>query len=111
MDKIEKYRAAIKKVLEEHHEVKPINDRYESQLVFDDERGHYFLMTLGWNELKRTHGATIHIDLKGEKVWLQVDRTDFRIARQLREHGIPKEDIVLGFHAPYKRPDTGYAVA
>ena len=31
--------------------------------------------------------------------------------RQLQEHGIPKEDIVLGFHAPYKRPDTGYAVA
>ncbi len=24
---------------------------------------------------------------------------------------ILKEDIVLGFYAPYKRPDTGYAVA
>jgi hypothetical protein len=25
--------------------------------------------------------------------------------------GIPKEDIVLGLHPPYKRPYTGYGVA
>jgi hypothetical protein len=30
---------------------------------------------------------------------------------ELEQNGIPKEDIVLAFHAPYKRPYTGYAVA
>jgi hypothetical protein len=24
--------------------------------------------------------------------------------------GVPKEDIVLAFHAPYKRPYTGFGV-
>ena len=27
------------------------------------------------------------------------------------KQGVPKEDIVLAFHAPHKRPYTGYAVA
>ncbi|MGB3403955.1 MAG: element excision factor XisI family protein [Microcoleaceae cyanobacterium] len=25
--------------------------------------------------------------------------------------GVPKEDIILGLHPPYKRPYTGYGVA
>jgi hypothetical protein len=29
----------------------------------------------------------------------------------LEEKGIPKQDIVLAFYAPIRRPDTGYAVA
>jgi len=32
------------------------------------------------------------------------------IAEEFVKFGVPKEDIVLGFHAPYKRKHTGYAV-
>jgi hypothetical protein len=28
----------------------------------------------------------------------------------LLARGVPKEDIVLAFHPPYKRPYTGFAV-
>ena len=37
--------------------------------------------------------------------------TEVDIARELVEMGIPREDIVLGLHPPYKRPYTGYGVA
>ncbi|HEX6384245.1 MAG TPA: element excision factor XisI family protein, partial [Anaerolineae bacterium] len=33
------------------------------------------------------------------------------IANELVKSGVPKEDIVLAFHAPYKREYTGFAVA
>ena len=113
MDKIEKYRQAIRTVLKNHHSGKyEVNyDEYEPQLVLDDESRHYFLMGVGWNKYKRIHGITIHIDLKKGKVWVQQDWTDSIVVDQLMELGIDKEDIVLGFQAPYKRKHTGFAVA
>ncbi|MBD2012956.1 XisI protein [Microcoleus sp. FACHB-53] len=32
-------------------------------------------------------------------------------AEELVAMGVPKEDIVLGLHVPYKRQYTGYGVA
>jgi hypothetical protein len=32
------------------------------------------------------------------------------MANELVALGVPKEDIVLAFHAPYKRQYTGFAV-
>ncbi|HAZ43840.1 MAG TPA: XisI protein, partial [Cyanobacteria bacterium UBA11371] len=34
-----------------------------------------------------------------------------RIAEELGEMGVPREDIVLGLHPPYKRQFTQYGVA
>jgi XisI protein len=45
------------------------------------------------------------------KVWIQMDGTEDGIAQELIQSGIPKEDIVLGFHEPSIRPYTGFAVA
>ena len=81
----------------------------ESELVFDDERQHYELMQCGWIGLHRVHGSVIHIDLKGDKVWIQFDGTNEHIAQRLMDEGIPQDHIVLGFHAPYKRPLTAFA--
>ncbi len=52
-----------------------------------------------------------YIDLKGEKIWVQQDWTDSIIVDKLMELGAAKEDIVLAFHAPYKRPYTGFTVS
>jgi hypothetical protein len=41
---------------------------------------------------------------------LEVDRTEDGFAKRLVEHGVPKHDIVLAFHAKYKRPYTEFAV-
>ena len=39
----------------------------------------------------------------------QHDGTEEGIANRLVAQGVPKEHIVLAFHAPYKRPYTGFA--
>jgi XisI protein len=45
------------------------------------------------------------------RIWVQEDATDYDLVGVLEDKGIPKSDIVLAFHAPYKRPYTGYAIA
>jgi hypothetical protein len=34
-----------------------------------------------------------------------------KIALELMEKGVPKEEIVLAFHAPFRRKHTGFAVS
>lgn len=113
MDKIVLYRNVIKKIITRYGTGNPPEgfDEYESQIVFDDENGHFYLMDIGWNKMERIHGCVLHIDLKDDKVWIQQDWTDSGVADELIAEGVKKEDIVLAFHAPYKRPYTGYAVA
>lgn len=45
-----------------------------------------------------------------KKIWIQRDGTEMGIANELIAAGVSKEDIVLGFHAPYKRQFTDFAV-
>ena len=52
----------------------------------------------------------MHIDIKNGKVWIQYNGTEVEIADELVKAGIPEEDIVIGFHSPYKRKFTKYAV-
>ena len=112
MDKKLKYQALIKEAIRKYAYPDEGNyDEFETQIVFDDERGHYFLMDVGWNEMKRIHGFTLHIDLKGEKIWIQQDWTEAGVTDIFLEAGVPNEDIVLAFHAPYKHPFTDFATA
>jgi hypothetical protein len=82
----------------------------EGQLIFDTERDHYQLMNVGWQQgIHRVYGTVIHIDIKDGKLWIQWDGTDDAVAEELVERGIPKSDIVIGFHMPYKRQFTEFA--
>lgn len=45
-----------------------------------------------------------------EEILIQHDGTEEGIANRLVDMGVPKEDIVLAFHAPYKRKYTEFAV-
>jgi hypothetical protein len=49
--------------------------------------------------------------IKNEKIYVEYDGTDEGFADVFAAAGVPKEDIVLAFHAPAKRPYTGFAVA
>lgn len=64
---------------------------------------------MGWEELRRVYGCIIHIDIKDGKIWIQRDGTETRVANELVTAGVPKQDIILGFHAPYKRKFTEFA--
>jgi XisI protein len=53
----------------------------------------------------------LHLDIKNEKVWIQHNGTEANIADELIDLGVSKTDIVLGFHSPYKRQFTDFAVS
>jgi hypothetical protein len=60
--------------------------------------------------VRRVHGSVIHLDIRDGKVWIQYDGTNRPVADALLEEGIPREDIVLGFHPAYVRKYTDFAL-
>ncbi|MDF5732585.1 MAG: XisI protein [Rhizonema sp. PD38] len=110
MDKVERYREHIQRLLTEYSNYKSISEEVEAQVVFDKEHDHYQLVHVGWRNIRRVYGCVLHLDIKDDKIWVQHDGTEIGIVSDLEDLGVPKQDIVLGFHAPYKRKYTGYAV-
>ncbi len=108
MAKLDTYRRNIRQILEQYNQYQPSYGDVEMELIIDIEHDHYQLMSVGWNGLRRIHGALIHVDIRNDQIWIQHDGTEGGIANELVELGVPKEDIVLAFHAPYKRPYTGF---
>jgi len=80
------------------------------QLVIDTEHDHYQLVNVGWLNKRRIYGCILHIDIKDDKIWIQHNGTERFVAEELAALGIPKDQIVLGFHSPYKRQFTEFAV-
>jgi len=114
MDKIKGYRDIIKEIFTHYAQTRIPNNNIDPgyQLIFDDTNDHYLLYKTTWKEeLRRVHFCIFHIDIINEKLWVQEDATDFDLVGELELKGIAKSDIVLAFHAPYKRQYTGYAVA
>lgn len=56
-------------------------------------------------------GVFCILDIKQDKIWVQHNATEMRIAHELVAMGVAKEDIVLGFQPPYAREYTGFGVA
>ena len=111
MATVEEYRKIVRDVLSELASIPYLNKGIEKGLVFDDTNNRYMLLTIGWENNRRVHGCVIHIDIVGNKIWIQKDNTDLPIARELERAGIPKSHIVLGFHNPDMRQYTEYAIA
>jgi hypothetical protein len=109
MDKLTHYRQEIRRLLLEYGANPPSYGQVEVESIIDPVNDHYQLMTVGWNGPQRIHGCMLHIDIKGDKIWIQHDGTEGGLAGRLVEAGVPKEDIVLAFHAPYKRRFTEFA--
>jgi hypothetical protein len=110
MGEINKYQTYIEDILSQYAQYTPAYGDIEMQTVIDRERNHYQLMTVGWNKYHRIRGCVIHVDIKNNKIWIQHDGTKHGIANEFVEKGVPKDDIVLAFHPPYKRQYTGFAV-
>ena len=53
----------------------------------------------------------MHLDIAGEKLWIQTDNTEHGIAPVWVQAGIPKSNILLAFRPPAVRKHTDYAVA
>ncbi len=110
MDKVSQYRACIHQVLQTYATQTHSYGEIETQVIEDTTHDHYQIYHVGWHHDRRIHGCILHIDIKNEKIWIQHNSTEQRIAAELLELGVLKEDIVLGFHVPYRRQFTEYAV-
>lgn len=108
MAKLDAYRRYVTQVLETYSQYRPAYGDAEMQTIFDTERDHYQLVSVGWNGQRRLFGTLIHIDIEQGHIWIQHDGTEGGIANEFVALGVPKHDIVLAFHAPYKRPYTGF---
>jgi hypothetical protein len=115
--KLDRYRSIIVNILKHYAEMpytKPNTnpqDELEEQLIIDTQNDHYQILNIGWEGTQRVYYPIFHIDIKNNKVWVQEDASDSDLVGKLEEQGVDKADIVLAFHAPFKRPFTGYAVA
>lgn len=112
---VEQYRQYIRHILSERRERASRQQRnaeeYEVQTIFDSEQDHYQLLYVGWRGNKRDFGCILHLDIKGEKIWIQHDGTEEGIANRLVEMGVPKQDIILAFHEPLVRSFTEFGTA
>ncbi|HAJ61489.1 MAG TPA: XisI protein [Cyanobacteria bacterium UBA8543] len=110
MEKLARYRQLVQQMLLEYSKHKPSHGDIEVETIFDTERDHYQIVHVGWNQDRWVHSCIIHIDIKGEKIWLQWNGTEDDLAVDLVAAGDLKEDIVLGFQSPFMRQFTDYAV-
>jgi hypothetical protein len=110
MDKLQQYRQIIRQILtEQAHPYAHSND-VETEIICDIEHDHYQLAYIGWEDQQRIFNLILHFDIKNDKIWIQHNGTETAIAQVLTERGVPASDIVLGFHSPFKRQFSGYAV-
>ena len=111
MDRLERYREIVARIIEEYARYKPSHGQIETEAIVDRSRDHYEVMHVGWDGVRRVHGSVIHLDIIDGKVWIQYDGTSPGVAEELVEAGIPRDAIVLGFRPPRLRQHTGFAVA
>lgn len=110
MDRVDRYRDILRRVIEDYASVKYSYGNIRSEVVIDPVHDHYELMAVGWDDYRRIHSPVLHLDLIDGKIWVQFDGTNRSVVAELEAAGVPKEDIVLAFHSPHMRKHTGYAV-
>jgi len=110
MDTLTRYRQYVQQIIDEYSQYKPAYGDVELETIFDTAHDHYQLLSVGWNNYERIHGSILHVDIRNDKIWIQYDGTEEGIANRLVEMGVPRDDIVLAFHPPYKRQYTNFAV-
>lgn len=110
MDTLESYRQIIQSVLTDYAVIPIANGQIDCYTVFDPKQDHYMVMNVGWDGHRRVYGCVLHLDIKEGKIWIEQNMTEMRVAQELVDRGVPKDDIILGFQAPQMREYTGYGV-
>ena len=111
MGTAESDRHLIERILVEYARVPYSHGDFRLQTAFDRDQNHYVLMLVGWEGVRRVHGCLVHVDLIDGKFWIQRDGTEYGIAQELLDAGVPKDRIVLAFRSLEMRRLTGFAVA
>jgi XisI protein len=111
-DTLNHWRRTIKRILTDLAAIPfPEVVTMSAKTVFDDAADVYLVIVEGWQGVRRLHGCMAHVEIKGDKIWIQQDGTEQGLAADLLEAGIPKDCIVLGFKSPQSRGRSRFAVA
>ncbi|MEN8215027.1 MAG: XisI protein [Pseudomonadota bacterium] len=111
MDNLENYRRIIQKLVKYHAQYVPSSGQIEVAPFIDTKHDNYGLIDVGWNHAGRVHSIIFHLRIEKGKIWVEWDGIETSVTQELVDAGIPKEDIVLGFHRPKRRAITGFSVA
>lgn len=109
MDTLDQYRDIIEHALTAVTDSPSDEEGVVERTIFDRHSDSYLVIAEGWNGEERTHHCLVHIEIINSKVWIQKDSVEYGIATDLEKAGIPKSEMVLGFHPPEVRSFTGYA--
>ncbi len=112
MDKLAEYKQIARRILENVLlKLAQVKDQ-ETLYMVDEDRGHFLVMTDGWEDGERSYGPIVHIQVKEDgKVWLRYDGTDLEIGQELLDSGVAPSDFVPAFHSPAMRRYTSFAAA
>lgn len=111
MDKLTQYRSLIQKLLTEYRQLGQSQlDESTDRLAFDLERDEYLWFQSGWRGKERVRHITMYLRIVNGKIWVEEDMTNLCVVDDLLAAGVPKQDIVLGFQHPSKRPLTEFAI-
>ena len=111
MAPVEHFAELIEQILCERARFYATPERCRTLMAFDRERGQFLLIDEGWDGYRRIHNVWAHIELQDSKLWIHEDGTEEGIANLLVAAGVPRDHIVLAFHAPSLRKATEFAVA
>ncbi len=118
MVNLAEYGKVICNVLIEHTKIPYSYGDIKHETVFDKEQNRYIVMILGrepFPELsptatRRVHGCLIHVDIIGNRIFIQRDGTEEGIVNELIQAGIPEDKIVLEYKSKRLRKDLGLAI-
>ncbi len=111
MEKLTKYRNIIQQIVQRHAQFRPSHGQITPLAICDTQRDQYLLLDAGWDNTGRVHSVAFHAQLRDHKIHIEWDGTEYSIAQELVDAGVPKEDIVLAFYRPEMRPLTEFAAA
>lgn len=110
MDNLTLFYNIIYPILKEYADFPYRYGDLKHQLIVSNDLKNYLLMTLGWENDIRVHGCLVHLEIINDKIWIHRDGLEDGIANDLVAAGIPKNQIVLGFHPLEIRSYTDFAV-
>ena len=111
MDRLERYREILYKILSQYTPLMSKPNRVISTVIVSEDRNHFMVVNEGWDGKRRIHSFIFHAEIRDGKLWMHHDGIDRGITEELVVAGIPKDHIVLAFHPPHVRQHTGYALA
>jgi hypothetical protein len=109
MDTRSEYQQLIEVILLRHADSELSQDSVVTEAILDHPRSRYILMNVGWQGEHRVHAPVVHVDIRGDKFWIQKDGTEYGIGNELLDAGVPPEHIVPAFYHESHRTNMAFA--